>query len=103
MTVSAWIALAFGAIGVVVNLAAFLVAYGVLKGTLMALCDRVTALEGELSTLADLKVAVGKIETTVGFVHEQFKELNASIRWMRSPSDHDAAPLRGARGPRSKA
>jgi hypothetical protein len=72
MNAEAWVALAFGTTGLLLNLVLLGVAFGVLRGTVMALHGRVTALEGEMSALNELK-------------------LNASIRWMRDPAGHKAA------------
>lgn len=86
MSPSAWVSLAFGATALGLNLLVIAVGYGVLKGTVQALALRVQALEGEISTLNDLKVTVAEVKTTMGFLLEQFKDLNSSIRWMREPA-----------------
>jgi hypothetical protein len=100
MTPSAWIAASIGACGLVLNLAAFLIGYGVLKGTVSALLIRVVALEAETSALSELKVTVAEVRTTLTFLLEQFKDLNSSIRWMREPAGPE--PVRGA-APRVRA
>jgi hypothetical protein len=82
---------------VLVNAAGCLVAWGVLKGTVRALERRVEALEAELGTVTGLKVAVAEVKTTLAFLLEQFRDLNASIRWMREPAA--PAPPRGVAGP----
>lgn len=86
MNASAWIALAFGGSALCLNLIVIAVGYGVLKGTVEALALRLKALETEIGTLNELKVTVGKVETTVSMLLEQFKDLNASVRWMREPA-----------------
>jgi hypothetical protein len=91
MNAEAWVALAFGTTGLLLNLVLLGVAFGVLRGTVMALHGRVTALEGEMSALNELKVKVAEIRTRQDIWIEQLKELNASIRWMRDPAGHKAA------------
>lgn len=86
MSASAWIALAFGASALCLNLIVIAVGYGVLKGTVAGLALRVSALEVEIGTLNELKVTVAEVKTTMGFLLEQFKDLNASVRWMREPA-----------------
>lgn len=86
MNASAWIALAFGGSALCLNLIILGIGYGVLKGTVSGLALRVTALEVEISTLNELKVTVAEVKTTMGFLLEQFKDLNSSIRWMREPA-----------------
>lgn len=95
MNASAWIALTFGASALILNLIVLAIGYGVLQGTVRAIDSRVQALEAEIGTLNELKVTVAEVKTSLGFLVEQFKDLNASIRWMRDP----AAP--GRRAPRS--
>ena len=103
MNAEAW-TLVLGVMALVLNIGAFAVGYGVLKGQVTALAARVHALEGEMSALQDLKVTVAEVKTTMNFVLEQFKDLNASIRWMRAPAEYGqgetpppAKPSRGAR------
>lgn len=86
MSASAWIALAFGASALCLNLIVLAVGYGVLKGTVAGLALRVSALEVEIGTLNELKVTVAEVKTTMGFLLEQFKDLNSAIRWMREPA-----------------
>jgi len=68
------------------------VGYGVLKASVSALAARVTALEGEMRTLNDLKNEVTRIATRQDTWIEQLKELNASIRWMRDPAGYEPPP-----------
>lgn len=79
--------IALGAL--VVNLSVIAVGYGVLKGTVAALAARISALEGEMGTLNDLKLKVTEIATRQDMWIEQLKELNASIRWMREPAGYE--------------
>lgn len=92
MTPSAWIALIFGGCAFALNLIILAIGYGVLKGTVAGLALRVSALEVEINTLNELKVTVAEVKTTMGFLLEQFKDLNSSIRWMREPAA--PAPIR---------
>lgn len=78
-----------GLAALILNMLVIAVGYGVLKGTVSALSTRVQALETEIGSLGELKVTVAEVKTTVTFMHEQFKELNSSIRWLRQPADYE--------------
>jgi hypothetical protein len=79
----------------------YLVAWGMLRGNVNALTARITALEGEMSSLRSLEMTVAKIGERQDMWIEQLKDLNASIRWMRSePSVYEPAPLPGVTAPR---
>lgn len=97
MTPSAWIALTACGLTLVFNGIALAIGYGVLKGTVAALSARVTALEGEMGAITDLKVAVGKIESKQDAMFEQLRDLAASVRWMREPAAPEAPPRRTRR------
>ncbi len=99
MTAEAWIALGFGAVMLILNVGTLAVGYGVLRGTVAALSARVTALEGEMGALQELKVTVAEVKTAMGFLLEQFKDLNAAIRWMREPAGYEQQGPQG--GPAS--
>lgn len=86
MNAAAWIALGFGLVTMMLNLIALAVGYGVLKGTVQGLHDRVAALETEIGAITELKVAVGKIEAKQDAMFEQLRDLAASVRWMRDPA-----------------
>lgn len=86
MTPSAWIALGFGLASVVVSLIAAAISYGILKGTVSGMEKRLDVVEQEIGSLAQLKVDVAEVKTALSFLVEQFKDLNASIRWMREPA-----------------
>lgn len=86
MTPSAWIALAGAVITLAANLAGYLIAWGVMQGTVNALVVRVSALESEMGALGELKIKVAEIATRQETWIEQLKELNAAIRWMRGPA-----------------
>lgn len=95
MTPSAWIALAVGLATLILNIAALAIGYGVLKGTVEALGKRIEALEVEIGALTELRLTVAEVKTSLGFLLEQFKDLNASIRWMRQPAPDKPPPIRG--------
>jgi hypothetical protein len=61
-----------------------------------ALTQRVRALERDVEPLKDLDVRVARIEARLEALLDQLRDLNASIRWMRSPTEFarrpDAAP-----------
>ena len=78
---------------VLLNAAGYLVAWGVLQGTVKALGERVTALEAEVAAVTDLKLQVVRVETRLDALVEQIKDLNASIRWMRSVPEYEPPPL----------
>lgn len=86
MTAASWIALAIGSVGLMLNVIAIAVGYGVLKGTVTAIDGRVRALEAEIGAINELKVAVGKIEAKQDAMAESMRDLAASVRWMRSPA-----------------
>ncbi|HWA60710.1 MAG TPA: hypothetical protein VG939_05015 [Caulobacteraceae bacterium] len=85
-----WIALAGAAITLVLNAAGYLVAWGMMKGTVAGMATRVAALEAEAqgyaSAIADLRNGFTRVETAQTFMIETLKDLNASIRWMRDPA-----------------
>ena len=56
-----------------------------MKGTVVALGGRVSALEGELRALDELKLDVARLQTRLDTLIEQVRDLNAAIRWMREP------------------
>ncbi|HZZ87333.1 MAG TPA: hypothetical protein VFE13_03270 [Caulobacteraceae bacterium] len=58
-----------------------------LKDDFSALAARVTALEGALKTVTDLKLDVARMETRLDALIEHVRDLTASIRWMREPAD----------------
>ena len=97
MGVSDWVAVSVSGFGLVLNIAAFAVGYGMLRGTVAALGLRVTALEAEIGAIGDMKVKVAEIATRQDVWIEQLKELNASIRWMREPAGPE--PIRGVTPP----
>jgi hypothetical protein len=87
MTPAVWISLIGALTTFAANAAGYLVGWGVMRATLGSQGERIKALEGELSALSDLKVEVAKIATRQDMLIEQFRDLNASIRWIREPLD----------------
>jgi hypothetical protein len=59
-------------------------------GALTALTARVSSLESEVKAIGKLELQVAKIGERQDMWIEQLKDLNASIRWMREPADHEA-------------
>jgi HAMP domain-containing protein len=50
------------------------------------LTNRVRTLEREIAPLRSLAVQVARMDARLEVLVEQFKELNASVRWMRGPA-----------------
>ena len=73
----------------VVNLAVLLIWGGQMH-------QRVKALEAEIGDLKDMDSRMARVETRLDGLYEQFKELNAAIRWMRQPAEPWPG---GGRGP----
>lgn len=86
------------------NLAGYLVAWGVLKGTVKTLSDRVAVLEGEAGAVGELRVQIARVETRLDGLLEQFRDLNSAIRWMRAdaPGAFEAGPSPGTTGSRRR-
>ena len=68
MTPNAWITLAFGVGGLLVNLVTLAVGYGILRGTVTALDARVLSLEAETKTIRSLEVGMGENILILAFV-----------------------------------
>jgi len=96
MEPAVWIALAGAIATAAINLGGYLIAWGVMKGTVAALAGRVASLEGEMRALDGLKLDVARLETRLDALIEQVRDLNASIRWMREPGEPRAARGRKA-------
>lgn len=94
MNPAAWITLAIGASGLMLNVIAIAVGYGVLRGTVVAIDGRVKALEAEVAAITDLKVAVGVVAAKQDALLEQLRDLAASVRWMRDPAATGAGSRR---------
>lgn len=89
MTAAVWIAVVGVGVTVLVNLIGYAVAWGILKTTVGTLKEEVEDLRDKVDALSDLHLKVVKIETRLDALLEQFKDLNASIRWMREPAAYD--------------
>lgn len=96
---SDWIALAGVLTAAGVNVGGYLVAWGAMKGQVVALGGRVAALEGQLRALEELKLDVARLQTRLDTLIDQVRDLNAAIRWMRDPGEarsrRGAGPLAG--------
>lgn len=89
MNAEAWVTIVVGAFAVLMNVIVLAMGYGGLRGTVTALSTRVATLEGEMSALGDMKVKIAEIGTRQETWIEQLKEMNASIRWMRTPAPYE--------------
>lgn len=99
-----WIAMLGMAVTLLLNLAGCLVAWGMLKSTVTTLGERVSSLEAEAGATPDLRVQVARLEARLDALLEQFRDLNAAIRWMRAdtPPQLEPGPLPGVAGPRRR-
>lgn len=93
-----WLAALGMALTLLLNLAGYLVAWGVLKGTVKTLADRVATLEGEAGAVGELRVQIARVETRLDGLLEQFRDLNSAIRWMRADVVPPPEPGPGRRG-----
>jgi hypothetical protein len=87
MDAAAWIALAGVLATILLNVGGYLIAWGVVKGTVTSLAARVTSLEGEMKAVGELKLDVARLETRLDALIEHVRDLAASIRWMREPAE----------------
>jgi len=87
MDVAAWIALAGVVVSVLLNVSGYLIAWGVMKGTVAALAARVGGLERDMKAVGELKLDVARLETRLDALIEHVRDLAASIRWMREPPE----------------
>ncbi len=104
MSAPDWLAVLGMALTLMLNLAGYLVAWGVLKGTVKTLTDRVATLEGDAGAVGELRVQIVRIETRLDGLLEQFRDLNSAIRWMRADTvpPLEPGPLPGVTGPRRR-
>jgi hypothetical protein len=75
--------ISFGAL--VLNAATMLIGYGVLKGTVSALDQRVKTLETEINALTEVRVNIGEIKTAIVYMTKKLDSLT------------DGAPVRARR------
>jgi hypothetical protein len=87
MTTDAWIALAGAVVSVLLNIGGYLIAWGVMKGTVASLAARIGALERDMKAVGELKLDVARLETRLDALIEHVRDLAASIRWMREPPE----------------
>jgi hypothetical protein len=85
MNTLTWIALGGAVATPLISAAGYFIAWGMMKGSLLALGGRVGRLEGEMRALDGLKLDVARLETRLDVLIEQVRDLNAAIRWMREP------------------
>lgn len=57
------------------------------------LTQRVKTLEAEVEPLKQLTLQIARMEVHLTGLLEQFKDMNASIRWIRQPADYDPRDL----------
>lgn len=81
MTPAVWVAVAALAVTALVQLGGLLI-WGA------SLTHRVKSLEEDIKTLKALPVEVAKIGVSLTLLLEQFKDLNAAVRWMKDPADY---------------
>lgn len=60
-----------------------------LEGRVNAAHAQCADLSKKLDALQDMDVRVARIETRIDGLFEQFKDLNASLRWMRNPAEYE--------------
>lgn len=53
------------------------------------LTQRVKALEQDIEPLKQLPIQFARMEVKLDGLLEQFKDMNASMRWMRTPAPED--------------
>lgn len=82
MSAAAWAAV-IGSIMLVLVQAVGLVIWGA------RLTQRVGTLEEEVEPLKAMNIQVAKMEVKLDGLLEQFKDLNANLRWMRQPAEYD--------------
>jgi hypothetical protein len=56
--------------------------------------QRLRTLERDVASLQDLGSRMARVEARIEGLYEQFRELNASIRWMRSPEAYPPIKVR---------
>lgn len=53
------------------------------------LTQRVNTLEEEVEPLKAMNIQVAKMEVKLDAMLEQFRDLNANLRWLRQPAEYD--------------
>lgn len=103
MSAAVWIAAIGLALTVLLNAVGFAVAYGILKGSVAALAERVKALESEIGAIGEIKTQVAVVTSQLTNMSEQLKDLNANLRWMRSDNVPGYDAPAGVTPPRPRA
>lgn len=89
MTPSAWIALGFGVVSLIITAGSVAIGYGILKATVSGLNRRVEALEKEISAINELRVTMTEIRGDI-------RTLSAQLGWLTEVPP--ARPRRPAKG-----
>jgi hypothetical protein len=61
------------------------------------LTQRVNTLEKEIEPLKQMPVQFARMEAKLDGLLEQFKDMNASMRWLRQPAEYDEIKRQGPR------
>jgi hypothetical protein len=89
MSVEAWIALVIGAATLVVNVCTLAVGYGILRGTVNALKERVIALEKESEAIAGLQALIARIDERTKGTDENLRDLGRRLEWATAIAPFD--------------
>ncbi|HEY3812867.1 MAG TPA: hypothetical protein VGL66_06545 [Caulobacteraceae bacterium] len=81
MSPEAWIALAIGVATLVVNGCTLAVGYGILRGTVNALKERVIALEKQSEAIAGLQALIARIDERTKGTDENLRDLSRRLEW----------------------
>lgn len=85
MTPAMWIASCGMLATLLLNLAAYLIAWGAMKAEVGSLKTDVESLQQEAAGVGELRLQVARMEVKLEGLVEQIKDLNAALRWMRDP------------------
>ena len=89
MSVEAWIAFVIGAATLVVNICTLAVGYGILRGTVNALKERVVALERENESIAGMQALIARIDERTKGTDENLRDLNRRLEWATAIAPFD--------------
>ena len=81
MSVEAWIAFVIGAATLVVNVCTLAVGYGILRGTVNALKERVVALEKVSESISSMRALIARIDERTRGADENLRDLNRRLEW----------------------
>ena len=95
MSVEAWIAFVIGAATLAVNVCTLAVGYGILRGTVNALKERVIALEKESESIRAMQALIARIDERTKGTDENLRDLNRRLEWATAmaPLDPDKRKL----------